>query len=126
MSELEGLRVLLVEDDGLVAMMVESMLEELGCVVVDVIGSVAKALERTAEGGFDVALLDVTLSDGDVYPVAEQLMTASVPFVFASGYGESALPERFRQVTVAPKPFHLAQLATALATAGKRKLEVGG
>ncbi|MFI4934898.1 MAG: response regulator [Caulobacterales bacterium] len=84
-----ALRILVVEDDALVAMTVEDLLEDLGCVVV---GSVASVAEATGwlEGGtaFDAALLDLSLRDGLVFPVADILAQRGVPFAFTTGYGE--------------------------------------
>ncbi|MBB4569274.1 response regulator [Rhizobium leucaenae] len=114
---LEGLRVLLVEDEGLIAMLTEDMLQDLGCSVAAGASTVAEAIEKVQAGGFDLALLDVDLVGKKVFPVAELLATQGIPFAFASGYGESALPEEFRQRPVLPKPFHINELAAALSAA---------
>lgn len=115
--ELEGLRVLLVEDDGLVAMSVEGMLSDLGCTVAAQASSLPEAMERAAAGGFEVALLDVSLNGKQVFPVAEFLSDQGVPFAFASGYGRAGLPEAFRTRPVVPKPFQLEELSAALTAA---------
>jgi CheY-like chemotaxis protein len=71
--ELAGMRVLLVEDESLVAMLVEDMLADLGCTVAAHAGSLPDALEEARAGGFEVALLDVSLDGKKVFPVAEAL-----------------------------------------------------
>jgi len=107
-------RVLLVEDDGLVAMLVEDMLDELGFTPVGNPGSVSEALAALASGGFDVAVLDVNLNGERVFPVADALIEDGRPFVFATGYGAADIPEAYRRWPVAAKPFRLDDLDTAL------------
>lgn len=116
-QEHEAGRVLLVEDDGLVAMLVEDMLDELGFAFAGNPGSVAEGLTAVGQGGFDVAVLDLNLNGERVYPVADALMAAGVPFVFATGYGAAEVPEAYRRWPVAAKPFRLDDLETALKTA---------
>ena len=109
--------VLLVEDDGLVAMLVEDMLDELGYAFAGNPGRVAEALAAVAAGGFDVAVLDVNLAGERVFPVADALMTAGCPFVFATGYGAADIPDAYRRWPVAVKPFRLDDLDAALKAA---------
>lgn len=78
--DLQGLRVLVVEDAALVGMLLESALEDAGCVVVGPAGSVQDALREVSDGGFDVALLDVNLHGEFVFPVADALQANDVPF----------------------------------------------
>lgn len=115
--ELSGMRVFLVEDESLVALLVEDMLADLGCSVAAHAGSVLEALEKAQAGGFDVALLDVTLDGKNVFPVAEALSAQGIPFAFASGYGRAALPEAFRTAPAVPKPFQIGELSAALKAA---------
>ncbi|MGF7056085.1 CheY-like chemotaxis protein [Bosea sp. OAE752] len=115
--ELQGLRVFLVEDEGLVAMSVEDMLSDLGCVVATQASSLPEAIEMARAGGFDVALLDVSLHGKQVFPVAEFLSEQDIPFAFASGYGRTGLPEGFRNRPVVPKPFEIDELSAALTAA---------
>ncbi len=110
-------RVLLVEDDGLVAMLVEDMLDELGFAFAGNPGSVTEGLAAVSRGDFDVAVLDLNLNGERVYPVADALVAAGIPFVFATGYGASEVPETYRRWPVAAKPFRLDDLETALKTA---------
>lgn len=83
---LRGKRILVVEDEPLVAMMVEDILLGENAVVIGPAASLAKALEL-AQGEFDAALLDVNLAAERVYPVARRLQQRGIPFVFATGYG---------------------------------------
>ena len=101
---MKGLRVLLVEDEGLVAMLIEDMLDDFGCVLAGSVGSVAQAMQWLDEGGqADAALLDVNLGGEAVWPVAEALMRQGVPFAFTTGYGE--LGElRFEHAPLLGKP----------------------
>jgi CheY-like chemotaxis protein len=109
-----GLKVLLVEDEGLVAMTMEDMLEDLGCEVVGSFGAVSPALAWLAEDHeFDGALLDVNLGGEMVYPVADALIARGAPFVFTTGYGASPDP-RYAAVPVASKPINQARLGEAV------------
>jgi CheY-like chemotaxis protein len=108
-------RVLIVEDEMLVALLVEDALTSLGIEVVDTVGTIEEALRAAAKGAFDCAILDVHLHGKDVYPVADALAAQGVPFIFASGYGEGGLPERYRGRPTLPKPFMQVELERALA-----------
>jgi CheY-like chemotaxis protein len=104
-------KVLLVEDEGLVAMTMEDMLEDLGCDVVGSFGSVAAALDWLAgEPELDGALLDVNLGGEMVFPVADVLIARGVPIIFATGYGASP-DDRYASTPVAAKPVTQARLA---------------
>jgi CheY-like chemotaxis protein len=106
-ESLSGLRLLLVEDEALVAMMVEDMLSELGCVVVDVAGSVSRGLELASDAALalDGAILDVNLGGEKVYPVAAALEARGVPFIFATGYGVAGIADTFSHVPALAKPY---------------------
>ena len=110
-------RVLLVEDDSLVAMLVEDMLDELDFAFAGNPGRVAEALAAVKAGGFDVAILDLNLAGERVYPVADALIDIGRPFVFATGYGAAEIAEAYRRWPVAAKPFRLDDLDTALKAA---------
>jgi len=116
-NALAGLRVLVVEDEGPVAMLVETMLEDLGCAVVLSAASIREALELVRRGGFDVALLDVNLAGEKVFPVADELRRLGVPFAFASGYGADGLRPDLKDVPIIQKPFQLGDLEAALRAA---------
>lgn len=111
---LEGLRVLVVEDEMLVSMLVEDMLADFGCAVVGPAPDfdLAMRLANTAE--IDAALLDVNLAGRPIFPVADALRARGVPFAFASGYGAAGLEEGHREAPILQKPFRQADLERAL------------
>lgn len=111
---LEGLRVLVVEDEGAVALLIEDMLEDLGCVVAGSAARVADALRLLETPAFDLALLDANLAGEKVDAVAAALTERELPFAFASGYGPEGVPAAFRHAPVLRKPFRQAELATVL------------
>ena len=98
-------QVLVVEDEGMVAMLLEDMLADLGHQVVATAGSIEQASELVAEGGFTLAILDVNLNGHRTYPLAEALTEKAIPFVFATGYGRSGLEEKWKSKPVLQKPF---------------------
>ena len=107
MSEaLSGRRVLVVEDESLVAMLLETILEDMGCAPVGPISTVEEALSVVAaETHLDAALLDVNVAGVHVFPVAQALKDKGVPFVFSTGYGEGGLPDEWRGQATIQKPF---------------------
>ena len=113
---LRGLRLFVVEDEALVAMLLEQMLEELGCVVVNLSGTVAQALDQVEKvaSKVDIAILDVNLGGERVYPVADALAERDVPFLFATGYGPAGLDDLYPERTVLSKPYVEASLVNAL------------
>lgn len=121
---LSGLRLLVVEDEALVAMQLEDMLDELGCVVVDVAGTVSRGVALAGDAGvaLDGAILDVNLGGEKVYPVAERLAERGVPFVFCTGYGLAGIAGEFAHVPTLAKPYSQQQLQDFLVS---RLLEHG-
>jgi CheY-like chemotaxis protein len=115
-EELRGRKVLVVEDEALIAMLTCDYLEELGCSVVGPYATSDKALAALAKEAVDLAVLDVNLGNGCTsFPVAEALLQSVTPFLFATGYGSSGVREEFPTIPVLAKPFDDAQLATQLA-----------
>jgi CheY-like chemotaxis protein len=112
-----GLRVLLVEDETVIAIMLEEMLAEFGHEVVGTVARLDKAMELARREAFDVAILDVNLNGKEVYPVAETLAARGIPFVFATGYGSGGLRADYRQRPTLPKPFLRSDLRQVLAEA---------
>jgi PAS domain S-box-containing protein len=110
-------RVFLVEDETLVAMMIQDTLRETGVDVVGPYSRVAEAIKAAKAGGFDVAVLDVNLDGEPVYELAELLAARGVPFVFMTGYGRESIDERFADRPVIRKPVDLERLKEALAAA---------
>ncbi|WP_269716028.1 response regulator [Caulobacter sp. NIBR2454] len=112
--DLKSLRILVVEDEALVSMLVEDMLEDLGCVVVGPAAELEEALVLARDGEIDAALLDVNLGGRPIFPVADVLKARGVPFAFASGYGEAGLSEEHRGSAVLQKPFRESDLKRVL------------
>ncbi|MDQ0466761.1 CheY-like chemotaxis protein [Caulobacter ginsengisoli] len=104
---LNGLRLLVVEDETMLAMMIESMLDDLGCVVVDVAGTVARGVALASDESLEIdgAILDVNLGGEKVYPVAEALISRRVPFIFSTGYGIDGIAAQFSHVPALAKPY---------------------
>jgi CheY-like chemotaxis protein len=117
MIGLDGLRVLLVEDEGAVALMIEDMLQDLGCELVDSVARLDEAHMLARSAQIDLAILDVNLDGKPVFPVAETLRSRHIPVLFSTGYGSSGLPPEFRGFPVVGKPFSLDTLKQAIARA---------
>ena len=113
---LEGRRILVVEDEMMIAMLVEDMLDELGCQIVGPANAVDTALALADEDGLDAAILDVNLNGQPVFSIADRLKARGVPFIFSTGYGEAGLREADRGVPVLQKPFRAGDLARKLGT----------
>jgi CheY-like chemotaxis protein len=110
-------RVLLVEDEMMVAMLVEDMLADFGCHVVGPVGRIDEALAAAGAGGVDIAILDVNLNGKETYPVADALTAKGIPFVFATGYGAGGLREAYKAHPTLQKPFQQRDLVRVLASA---------
>ncbi len=110
--------VLIVEDEPLIAMMLEDFVETLGHRVAGAADSVAGALERIGAGGFDLAILDVNLRGGEPsWPVADALADLGVSYVFSTGGAAEQAPERHRAAPTLPKPYTMAGIEEAIARA---------
>lgn len=108
-------RVLIVEDEVLIAMVLEDMLEMLGHAVTGTSASYAEADMAIAAGGFDLAILDVHLGQKPVFPLADRLIEAGTPLIFATGSQRDSLPARFGGAQVLEKPYAVAAVEAALA-----------
>lgn len=111
---LAGKRVLVVEDEPLIALALVSSLEAAGAEVGRPVGTEKEALAAIERGGLDVALLDANLHGKPVGEIAAALTRRNIPFIFVTGYGRESLPESFRQASVLPKPFSDKQLIDAI------------
>ena len=111
---LHGLRVLIVEDEPLVAMLIEEYLLELGCEVAFSASRVAKAMRDLQTCGIDVAVLDVNVAGESISQLVEMLVQRGIPFLFASGYGARGVDPRWSHSPVLQKPFTGADLRAAL------------
>ena len=107
--------ILIVEDEPLIAMMLEDFLDTLGHEVVGTCESVDEAIARVEQGGFDVAIIDVQLKDGkQVWPVADRLAEAGKPFVLATGGHVEPPPEQHADAPVLAKPYTIDAIEPAL------------
>ena len=119
---LSGLHLLVVEDEAMVALMVEDLLADLGCTDIEVAGTVAQGLAMVegCKPPLDGAILDVNIGGEKVYPVAEALAAKGIPFIFATGYGISGISEAFSHVPALAKPYEPHTLERLLASTLKR------
>jgi DNA-binding response OmpR family regulator len=114
---LKDCRVLVVEDEYMLADEIRGALLDAGATVVGPVGSLADAIELTEKqkAEIDVAVLDANLQGEMVFPLAETLSAAGVPFLFTTGYDASAIPARFSAVSRLEKPTSMAKLCKAVA-----------
>jgi CheY-like chemotaxis protein len=113
-----GKRVLIVEDELMIRMLLEGMLTDLGHSVAAEAGGLDEAMELAKQAEFDLAVLDVNLNGTPVTPVVEILVERGVPFIFASGYGQRGLPEAYRTAPILQKPFQADALEDAIKAVG--------
>ena len=109
------LRVLLVEDEVLIGMLLQDMLDELDCEVADSPATLEEALLAARTGTFDLALLDVRFGRRLTYPVADILKTRQIPFIFVTGYSAGNLDPAYAGAPVLAKPFRFEDLQTIIA-----------
>lgn len=114
-TSLVGKRVLVVEDESLIASLIEDYLADVGCDTVGPFDSVAGALEAVRSETFDAAVLDVNLVGERSYPVADALTARGIPFLFLSGYGDAGLQPGLRTGRICTKPFRGDDLTGMLA-----------
>jgi CheY-like chemotaxis protein len=110
----------LVEDEALVAMMIQESLTELGYVVIGPVSTRADAIAAAKTGEFDAAVLDINLGNDPVYSVAEILTSRGVPFVFVTGYDAESVDRRFGEVPVLQKPIEREMLQKIFVANGGR------
>ncbi|HEY5047071.1 MAG TPA: response regulator [Rhizomicrobium sp.] len=106
-------RVLIVEDEALIAFLLEEMIHDLGYEVAAVANSLSKAM-ATEPASFDMAILDVQLNGEQVYPFAQTLTARGTPYAFATGNGGSDIPEAHRGALLLQKPFQQESLKRVL------------
>lgn len=113
---LSGRTILIVEDESLVAMLIESALEESGADVIGPCYSLAECLRTVRTERFDAAILDVDLAGEEIFPAAEELRARGIPFVFHTAHGHrTTLRDRFGDVEVCRKPMPVEDLVGAVA-----------
>jgi DNA-binding response OmpR family regulator len=110
----EPFRIMIAEDEPLIALMLEDILGELGYRVQGVAATMDDAMALAAEPALDGAILDCNLGGGMVWPVAARLRARSLPFLFATGGGSVSLPPEFRDAPHLPKPYTMTAVAQAL------------
>ena len=111
-----GKRILIVEDELMIRMLLDGMLTDLGYTVAGEAGSVDEALDLAKQAEFDLAILDVNLNGKAITPVAEALSRRGVPFVFSTGCGIHGVPDAYRKNPTLQKPFQAEALAQVLET----------
>ncbi len=114
-TDLAGKRVMVVEDEFILAMLIEEVLTDAGWVVVGPFARVADALSAARTESIDIALLDVDVAREKVFPVAYVLEERGIPFLFVTGYGDSVLPQDRPDWQACTKPYRPEELATRLA-----------
>jgi CheY-like chemotaxis protein len=104
-DELQGLRILVVEDEAAISLLLEDMLLDFGCEVVGPAARLSAALEAVSRETVDIAILDVNVAGEPIYPVVEALVERKIPFVFSTGYGSAGIKDAYRNRPVLQKPF---------------------
>lgn len=113
-ANLHGMRVLVVEDEMMVSMLIEDMLGDLGCEVIGPASRIEDAMSLLETTAIDCAVLDVNLGGQPIFPLADLLRERGAPFAFATGYGDAGLREADRGTPVLQKPFREVDLARVL------------
>jgi CheY-like chemotaxis protein len=109
-----GRRVLVVEDELMIRMLLDGMLTDLGHTIAAEAGGIEEAIALAKAAEFDLAILDVNLNGQPITPVVEILIQRGLPFVFATGYGARGVPEAYRANPTLQKPFQSETLAQAI------------
>ena len=122
LTDLAGLRVLVVEDEMMVSMLIEDMLSDLGCVVIGPAARLDEAIALAESTQIDCAVLDVNLGGQPIFPLADILRAKGAPFAFATGYGDAGLRDVDKGSPVLQKPFRESGLARIL---GELRAKVG-
>ncbi|MDB5413857.1 MAG: hypothetical protein JWR10_2192 [Rubritepida sp.] len=120
MNSLLGLRVLVVEDEVVVALLIEDMLARLGCDVVASAARLRSAFDIASRTDFDFAVLDVNLQGEQSFPFARSLQERGVPFIFSTGYGAAGIPPDLADRAIVAKPFAITELERAIAATMER------
>ena len=116
-AALHGRHILVVEDEVIVAMNLERLLEEFGCIVIGPVATVRDALTLAESRRLDGALLDVNVRGERVFPVADALVARGIPTIFVTGYGADVIPRHLEAVPVLSKPYEAATLKAVMARA---------
>ena len=117
MTQAQRCRVLIVEDEAAISILMEDMLLDLGSEIVGPASRLDPALQLAREADLDAAILDINIAGAQSYPVADVLRSREIPVIFATGYGSSVLPERFNFCQILQKPFEQHRFSQTLHTA---------
>lgn len=112
-----SLRVLIVEDEAIIALDLSDMITDLGHIVVMVANRIDIGMDFARSGRLDLAILDMNVRGALSFPIADVLRDQSIPFIFASGYGERGLIDGFRDAHVITKPYNIDILGKMVTTA---------
>lgn len=123
MIDVAGLRVLIVEDEGAVALLIEDMILDLGCEVVASVAQLDRACELARTIAVDLALLDLNLDGTSSLPVARILHERQIPFIFSTGYGKLGVDDEFKFYPLLGKPFVIGDLKEKMSIALARHQE---
>ncbi|HJP98689.1 MAG TPA: response regulator [Rhodanobacteraceae bacterium] len=116
-DNLSSVRILIVEDESLVSMLLEDMLGDLGCIVAAAASELGDAKAKLSSTAYDAVILDVNLNGARTFGIAQTLAQSHTPFVFSTGYGADGIPAQFRGVPILSKPFSKREVERALAAA---------
>ncbi len=114
---LAGCRVLVVEDEVLIGMVLEDILDMLGCTLAGMAATMDEAWALAKDSEFDVAILDVNVGADPVFPLADAILERGIPIIFATGSLPDSLPERFGACPVLEKPYVFAGVEAVIARA---------
>jgi len=109
-----SLRVLIIEDEAMIALLIEDMVGDLGGQVVGPATKFEQAMYLALQADFDLAVLDVNIDGLAVYPIADVLRDRGIPFIFMTGYDSSVIPQRYQHNCVLLKPFTNQTFSNAL------------
>ncbi|AKF45886.1 response regulator [Pseudomonas fragariae (ex Marin et al. 2024)] len=107
-------KVLLVEDETMLAMLMEMMLEDLGFATAYHASTLNDGVEYARNGEYDLAILDINIIGGNSFPIAAAIADRGIPFMFCSGYGRLGIPDAWLNRRCVAKPFSAEQLSEAL------------
>lgn len=121
-----GCRILVVEDEVIIAMLLENMLDEIGCEVIGPAANVEQALDLIETGAApDAAVLDINLDGEDSYPVADVLIARDIPFMFSTGYSKTSVHDEYAHFQLLQKPYSIQEISDALTAVLPPKKRVG-
>ncbi len=115
-AKVSGLRVFLAEDEFHVLLLIEDMLGELGCLVVNSSSNILAAMRAAETTEAQLAILDINLAGQPTYPVARILKDRGIPLLFSTGYGFAGIDPEWKSCSVIQKPFAIGELCSALTT----------